>query len=109
MSTRAQSFTINYSELQHNVSQKHCQHTPGQKLHGRIFYNIVHRKLGLQLKISWVLTTDFAYELFWRTQFLYDKTKKNVMQSYMGYKNYWDNKNKSLSLSGKSLLLNFTN
>ena len=44
-------------------------------------------------------TTEFAEELQQRTQILIDKTKQNIMQSYLKYKEYYDRKAKAAPLS----------
>ena len=46
-------------------------------------------------------TTDFAEELLRRAKTLSDKTKKNVWQSYIKYKRYYDKKAKASPLKGK--------
>ena len=43
-------------------------------------------------------TTDFAEEIQNRTKFLIDKTKQNIMQSYIKYKEYYDRKAKAAPL-----------
>ena len=43
-------------------------------------------------------TTEFAEELQQRTQILIDKTKQNIMQSYLKYKEYYDSKAKAAPL-----------
>ena len=43
-------------------------------------------------------TTDFADEFQSRAQFLFDSTKKNIMQSYLKYKEYNDREAKAASL-----------
>ena len=48
--------------------------------HGRVPYNILDHRLGLNPNPKVLPTTDFAEELQRRTQILIDKTKKNIMQ-----------------------------
>ena len=43
-------------------------------------------------------TTDFAEEFKRRTQLLIDETKKNILQSYLKYKEYYDRKAKAAPL-----------
>ena len=43
-------------------------------------------------------TTDFAEEIQRKTQLLVDKTKHNIMQSYLKYKEYYDKKAKASPL-----------
>ena len=63
---------------------------PSRVFHGRVPHNILDHKLGLRFNPNTAPTTDFAEELLRRTKILYDKTKKNVMQSYIKYKKYYD-------------------
>ena len=69
--------------------------------HGRVPHKILDHKLGLRFNPNIAPTTDFADELLRRTKIFYDKTKKNVMQSYVRYKNYYDKKAKDSRLNGK--------
>ena len=46
-------------------------------------------------------TTEFAEEVQQRTQILIDQTKKNIMQSYLKYKDYYDRKAKAAPLKEK--------
>ena len=64
-------------------------------------HNILDHKLGLRFNPNKAPTTDFAEELLRRTKILYDKTKKNVMQSYIKYKRYYDKKAKASPLKEK--------
>ena len=74
---------------------------PSRVFHGRIPHNILDQKLGLRFNPNIAPTTDFAEELLRRTKILYDKTKKNVMQSYIKYKKYYDKKAKASPLKEK--------
>ena len=56
---------------------------PSRIFHGRVPYNILDRRLGLDPNPKILQTTDFAEELQRRIQILIDKTKKNIMQSYL--------------------------
>ena len=71
---------------------------PSRIFHGRVPYNILDHRLGLNSNPKVIPTTDFAEELQRRTQILFDKTKKNIMQSYLKYKNYYDRKAKAAPL-----------
>ena len=73
---------LNYYTTYH--SSIHCE--PSRVFHGRVPYNILDHKLGLRLNSNIAPTTDFAEELLRSTKFPYDKTGKNVMQSYIEYK-----------------------
>ena len=71
---------------------------PSRIFHGRIPYNILDHKLGLNPKPKVLPATDFADEFQRRTQILLDYTKKNIMQSYLKYKEYNDRKAKAAPL-----------
>ena len=71
---------------------------PTRNFHGRIPYNILDHKLGLNPNPKVLPTTDFADEFQRRTQVLMDSTKKNIMQSYLKYKEYYDRKAKAAPL-----------
>ena len=62
-----------------NHSSIDCE--PSRVFHGRVPHNILDRKLGLRFNPNIAPTTDFAEQLLRRTKILYDKTKKNIMQS----------------------------
>ena len=74
---------------------------PSRISHGRVKHDILDHKLGLRFNHNITQTTDFAEELLRRTKILYDKTKKNVMQSYINYKKYYDKKAKASLLKEK--------
>ena len=74
---------------------------PSRTFHGRLTYNEVDYKPELTFKTIIVPTADFAAKLLRRTQILYDKTKKNVMQSYIRYKNNCDKKLQASPLQEK--------
>ena len=73
---------LNYNTTYH--SSIDCE--PSRVFHGRVPQNILDHKLGLRFIPNTTPTTDFSEELLRRTKILYDKTKKNVMQSYIRYK-----------------------
>ena len=84
---------LNYNTTYHATLG--CE--PSRIFHGRITYNILDHKLGLNPNPK-VLPTDFADEFQRRTQILIDLTKKNIMQSYLKYKEYYDRKAKAAPL-----------
>ena len=88
---------LNYNTTYH--SSIDCE--PSRVFHGRVPQNILDHKLGLSFNPNIAPTTDFAEELLRRTKILYDKTKKNVMQSYIKYKRYYDKKAKASPLKEK--------
>ena len=88
---------LNYNLTYHSGID--CE--PSRVFHGRVPHNILDHKLGLRFNPNIAPTTDFAEELLRRTKILYDKTKKNVMQSYIKYKRYCDKKAKASPLKEK--------
>ena len=82
---------LNYNTSYHSTLG--CE--PSRIFHGRIPYNILDHKLGLNPNPTILPTTDFAEEFQRRTQILLDNTKKNIMQSYLKYKEYYDRKAKA--------------
>ena len=85
---------LNYNTSYHSTLG--CE--PSRIFHGRIPYNILDHKLGLNPNPTILPTTDFAGEFQRRTQILLDNTKKNIMQSYFKYKEYYDRKTKASPL-----------
>ena len=85
---------LNYNTTYH--SSLGCE--PSRIFNGRVPYNILDHRLGLNPNPKILPTTDFAEELQRRTQILIDKTKKNIMQSYLKYKDYYDRKAKAAPL-----------
>ena len=92
---------LNYNTTYH--SSIDCE--PSRVFHGRVPHNILDHKLGLRFNPNIAPTTDFAEELLRRTKILYDKTKKNVMQSYIKNKRYYDKKSKASPLKEKDYCL----
>ena len=88
---------LNYNTTYH--SSIDCE--PSRVFHGRVPHIILDHKFGLRFNPNITPTTDFAEELLRRTKILYDKTKKNVMQSYIKYKMYYDKKAKASPLKEK--------
>ena len=88
---------LNYNTAYH--SNIDCE--PSRVFHGRNPHNTLDHKLGLRFMPSTTPTTDFAEELVRRTKMQNDRTKKNVMQSYIKYKRYYDKKAKASHLKEK--------
>ena len=88
---------LNYTTTYH--SSIGCE--PSKVFHGRIPYNVLDHKLGYNPIKNFLPTTEFAEELQQRTQILIDQTKKNIMQSYLKYKGYYDRKAKAAPLQEK--------
>ena len=85
--------------LNHNTSYHAsigCE--PTRVFHGRILYNILDHKLGNNPNEQVNPTTKFAEEIQNRTKILIDKTKQNIMQSYIKYKEHYDCKAKAAPL-----------
>ena len=88
---------LNYKTTYH--SSIGCE--PSKVFHGRIPYNVLDHKLGNNPNKNFLPTTEFAEEVQQRTQILIDQTKKNIMQSYLKYKDYYDRKAKAAPLKEK--------
>ena len=71
---------------------------PSQVFHGRIPHNILDYKLGYNPNPRYQPQTDIADETQKRMRILLDQTKKNIMQSYLKYKAYYDRKAKAAPL-----------
>ena len=71
---------------------------PSRVFHGRIPHNILDYKLGYNPNPKYQLQTDVAEEIQRRMKILLDRTKKNIMQSYLKYKAYYDSKAKASPL-----------
>ena len=92
---------LNYNTTYHPSID--CE--PSRVFHGRVPHNIPDHKLGLRFNPNIARTTDFAKELQRRTKIIYDKTKKNIMQSYIKYKRFDDKKAKASPSNEKDYLL----
>ena len=88
---------LNYNTTYH--SSINCE--PSRVFHGRVPHNTLDHKVGLRFNPNIASTTDFAEELLRRTKILNDKTKKNVMQSYIKDRKYYDKKVKASPLKEK--------
>ena len=85
--------------LNHNTSYHasiRCE--PTRVFHGRIPYNILDHKLGNNPNEQVNPTTEFAEEIQNRKKILIDKTKQNMMESYIKYKEYYDRKARAAPL-----------
>ena len=86
--------------LNHNTSYlASVGFEPTRVFRGRIPYNILDHKLGNNPNKQVNPTTEFAEEIQNRTKILIDKTKENIMQSYIKYKEYYDRKAKAAPLN----------
>ena len=73
----------------------------------RLSHNIVDHKLGLRFKANLAPIRHFADEPLRRTGNMYDKTKKDVMQSYNENKKDCDKKAKTSHLKKTTPVSNF--
>ena len=88
---------LNYNTTYHSS----IGYEPSKVFHGRIPFNVLDHKLGNNPNKNFLPTTEFAEEVQQRTQILIDQTKKNIMQSYLKYKDYYDRKAKAAPLKEK--------
>ena len=79
---------------------------PSRIFHGRFPYNKLDHKLGLNPNPKELPTTDFADAFKQRTQTLIEATKKNVMQSYLKYKENFDREAKAALLQQNDYCFN---
>ena len=77
---------------------------PSRIFHGRVPHNILDHKLGLSFITNIKPTIDFADEQLCRTKLPNEKTKENVVQSYIKYEKRLWQKSKSFLLSGEKFL-----
>ena len=71
---------------------------PSRVFHGRIPHIILDYKLGYNPNPSYQPQVDVAEEIQKRMKIMLDQTKKNIMQSYLKYKAYYDRKAKAAPL-----------
>ena len=71
---------------------------PSRVFHGRIPHNILDYKLGYNPNPKYHIQTDVGEEIQRRMRILLDQTKKNILQSYLKYKAYYDRKAKASPL-----------
>ena len=81
---------LNYNRTYHSS----IDFEPSRVFHGRVPHNILDHKHGIRFNPNAAPNTDFAEELLRQTKILNDKTEKNVMQSYIKYKKFYDKKQK---------------
>ena len=72
---------------------------PTRVFHGRIPHNMLDFKLGYNPNPRFQPQTEVAEEIQRRIALLHDQTKKNIMQSYLKYKAYYDRKAKASPLT----------
>ena len=86
-------FFVHYNTSYH--TSMGCE--PTRVFHGRVLYNIFDHELGFKFDPNLKVTTDFVDEQLRRTQISYNKTKKNVMQTYVKYKSDFEEKTRDCS------------
>ena len=85
--------------LNHNTSyHASIGRKPTRVFHGRNPYNILDHKLGNNPNDQMTHTIEIAEEFQSRTKLLIDKTKPNIMHSYLKYKEYFDRKRRAAPL-----------
>ena len=85
--------------LNHNTTyHASLGYEPSRVFHGRIPHNILDYKLGYNPNPKYQPQADVAEEIQKRMKTLLDQTKKNIMQSYLKYKAYYDRKAKAAPL-----------
>ena len=72
---------------------------PTRVFHGRIPHNILDFKLGYNPNPRFQPQTEVAEEVQKRIALLHDQTKRNIMQSYLKYKAYYDRRAKASPLT----------
>ena len=71
---------------------------PSRVLHGGMPHHILDYELGYNPNPRYQQQTDIAEEIQKRKKILLGQTKKNIMQSYLKYKAYYDRKAKASPL-----------
>ena len=72
---------------------------PTRVFHGRIPHNVLDFKLGYKPNPRSQPQTEVAEEVQRRIALVHDQTKKNIMQSYLKYKAFYDRKAKASHLT----------
>ena len=80
---------------------------PSRIIYGRVPYDILDHKLWLKPTPGLIPTRDFADERIRTTQLLFDKTKKNVMHSYIRLKSIMTKKQKLHHCMRKTTSINY--
>ena len=82
---------LNYNTTYH--SSLGCEHS--RIFHGGVRYNTLDHRLGLNPKLKILPTADFAEEFQRRGANTHRQNKKNIIQSYLKYKDYYDSNAKA--------------
>ena len=84
---------INIAVLNYNTSYHTsigCE--PSRVLHGRIPYNVLDLKLAIRPQQQPIPTSQIAQEVLEQTEMIHQDVRKNIMQAYIKYKAYYDEK-----------------
>ena len=65
---------------------------PSRVFHGRIPYNVLDLKFGIRNERQRTATTNLGEDILHKTQQIEETVSKNLMQSYIRYKQYYDKK-----------------
>ena len=80
--------TLNYNTSYHSALG--CE--PSRVFHGRIPYNVLDLKFGIRNAQQTKPTTTPGEDILHKTQRIKETVSKNLMQSYIRYKQYYDKK-----------------
>ena len=84
---------INIAVLNYNTSYHTsigCE--PSRVFHSRIPYNVLDLKLGIRPQQQPIPASQIAQEVFEQTEMIHEGVRKNIMQAYIKYKAYYDQK-----------------
>ena len=84
---------INFAVLNYNTSYHTsigCE--PSRIFHGRIPYNVLDLKLGIRPQQQPITTSQVAQDVPDKTEMIHQDVRKNAMQAYIKYKNYYHKK-----------------
>ena len=80
--------TLNYNTSYHSALG--CE--PSRLFHARILYNVQDLKFGIRSERQSTATTNLGEDILHKTQQVKETVSKNLMQSYVRYKQYCDKK-----------------
>ena len=84
---------VNIAVLNYNTSYHTsigCE--PSRVFHGRIPYIVLDLKLGIRPQQQPIPTSQIAQEVLEQTEMIHQEVRKNIMQTYIKYKAYYDKK-----------------
>ena len=65
---------------------------PSRVFHGRIPYNILDLKLGIRSQQQPIPSTQISQDVLDQTEMIHQDVRKNTIQAYIKYKDYYDKK-----------------